>query len=107
MATGKPGPAFAAIGTHRVARAGRFQPEHTGRRSRYADRTAAVAGMCEGKKARRNCRGRAARGSARGARQIPRIPSRTEQARLCGGQQSEFLTGPLSEDLYPGIEEAA
>src|SRR5258707_11571038 len=50
MATGKPGPAFAAIGTHRVARAGRFQPEHTGRRSRNADRTAAVAGMCEGKK---------------------------------------------------------
>jgi hypothetical protein len=56
MATGKPGPAFAAIRTERIARAGGFQSEHAGGRGGNTDRAAAIAGMRDRKNARGNGR---------------------------------------------------
>ena len=79
MAAGKAAPAFAAIGTERIARPGRLQSEHAGSRSGNADRAAAIAGMRHGKDARGDRRGRAAGRASGGMRQIPRIAGRAEQ----------------------------
>src|SRR5580700_3604725 len=106
MAAGKSAPAFAAIGTERRARAARFQSEDAARGSRNPYRSAAVAGMRDGKNPRRNGRRRAAGRAARGVREIPGISGRAEQAGLGGRHQSEFGTRAFAEDRNAGIEEA-
>ena len=105
MAAGKSAPAFAAIGTERRARAARLQSEYAGGGSRNPYRSAAVAGMRDGKNSRGNGRGRAAGRAARGVREIPGISGRAEQTGLGGRQQSEFRAGAFSEDRNAGIEE--
>ncbi len=106
VATGKAAPAFAAVGSERIARPARFQSEHAGRGSRDADRTAAVAGMRDRKNARGDGSTGAAGRTARGVGGIPGVAGRTEQPGFGGRHQSEFRTGAFSEDRHPGIEEA-
>ena len=87
MAAGKPAPAFATIGTERIARAGRFQSEHAGGRSRNAYRAAAVARMRDG-------RMRAATAAAAPPEEPPE-----ECARFQG-----FRVGPCRRDSVVGIK---
>ena len=105
MAAGKPAPAFAAIGTERIARPARFQAEHAGGRSRDPDRTAAVAGMRDRKNAGGNRRRRAAGRSAGRMREIPGIARRPVKAGFRRRHQAEFGAGALAEDRDTGIEE--
>ena len=106
MAAGKSAPAFAAIGTERIARAARLQSEHAGSGGGNADRAAAVAGMRDGQDARGDRRCRAARRAAGGMGEIPGIAGRAEQPRLRRRHQPEFGTGALAEDRNAGIEKA-
>src|ERR1700731_813340 len=105
MATGKPAPGFATLGTERVARTGRFQSEHAGCRGWNTYRTATVAGMRTGHKTCGNRSSRAPRRAAGRMRKIPWISGRTEQPGFSGRHQAEFRGRAFSEDGDPGIEE--
>src|SRR6185312_12124953 len=99
-------PAFAAIRTEWIARAGGFQAEHATGGSGNADRAATIAGMGDRKNARGDRGSCAAGGAAGRMREIPGVAGRAVQARLRGRHQTELRARALSENGQAGIEKA-
>jgi len=95
---------FAALGTDRVARAGRLQSEHAGCRGRNADRAARPSLACaDGDDARAHgCASAAGR-----VFEVPGIPRRTEQAGFRWSASIRTRGRALTEDRQPRIEESA
>ena len=99
MTAGKSAPAFAAIGTERVARAGRLHSEYAAGGSGNPDRAAAVGGMRHGQDAGGDRRARRRRTNRRrNARDSRDCGSDRTGADFGGRHQAEFGTGALAED---------
>ncbi len=103
---GEPVPELRVIRAGRGARARRLQAEEAAAGGGDADRAAAVVGVGERDDARRDGRGRASAGAARGERRIPGVPGRSVKLGFGDRQKAQLGCVGAAEGDQAGLAEA-